>query len=1049
MDISWNNIREDDEQVLLTAIDEADLKREVDLGRFDSGIDNSVDENSANCVIDAELDHLLGSSRHARAACGDRERLIGIALSGGGIRSASFSLGVLQAMANADQLKHAHYLSTVSGGGYIGSSLSWYIGRGAHENARHPDPIPDDETQDGGKAEDTAKKSDNYFDVSKNYFPFGAKEHSILATREDSWRRDENVKGKQKQQATILDHIRQEGNYLSPKGGGDLIAAFVATLRFIVPSFIVYFCTFLLPVAFIAYCLALPTYSLPTLLNPDTPSPTAANHILRIADHQAGTSDENSAEVWLADAPDWLKYNAAWRLSGFLFLAFILGALVYALFSGSPKALIRSNSLFSISFSLFTLAVIFVFSSLVYGILFYVPDKQEIYVVASLFLAVFAASFTYSHIAGPLSLLILNIFAILSLNDSSFYYQFLPDSQNIYSISFIFFCIVTIFFFSKINKYKIESDKEICRIKRTLLRPIAFFVFAILFDIICFFFLTSLNDFSTSSPLFFSFVSGVILTIIIVGYLIVHGSPDDDSDIIKDAYDIRKNAASPGKFLVALAGTFFILGLLPIIYKQTFEAIGPSLTAAGIAAYVGKIFLDIRDIKQKFAGFENLLILIACLGSVIGLLLLGFALCDVLYDYHKDSWLQLGIVVLLMAISAGLVGWQANVNFVGFHRFYRDRLMQTFFPSADPKETGDAAAQARNVEGFFVHQLRHASRAGDRRGPYHIINTNVLLADSNVARYRGRGGASFIISPLFSGCDATGWRASNSWRMPSGTLTLATAMAVSGAAINPRTGPSGRGPMRTSFVSLLMTLFNARLGLWVTNPRKPLDERPRSAPNFILPGIFPAMGFRLHHEDHDYIELTDGAHFDNTGLYELIRRNVKLIILVDGSDDKEFNYSGLASAFQRIRADFGVQIRFDKGGYLLKNLMHDAKDKGAFAKRLHFADKGFALARIDYQPHDDDTNRDRSEDGLLVIIKAAMIAGLPADVLGYKSAHPDFPNESTTDQFFDETQLEAYRELGYRLGRTALEDKIVKDEFAYCTTGRPPPPKEKQSSSEE
>src|SRR5262249_9602069 len=50
--------------------------------------------------------------------------LVGLALSGGGIRSASFCLGALQALDKAGVLKNVDYLSTVSGGGYIGTSLS-------------------------------------------------------------------------------------------------------------------------------------------------------------------------------------------------------------------------------------------------------------------------------------------------------------------------------------------------------------------------------------------------------------------------------------------------------------------------------------------------------------------------------------------------------------------------------------------------------------------------------------------------------------------------------------------------------------------------------------------------------------------------------------------------------------------------------------------------------------------------------------------------------------------------------------------------------------
>src|SRR5882724_12395215 len=49
---------------------------------------------------------------------------VGLALSGGGIRAAAFSLGVLQALNRHGILHNIDYLSTVSGGGYIGSSLT-------------------------------------------------------------------------------------------------------------------------------------------------------------------------------------------------------------------------------------------------------------------------------------------------------------------------------------------------------------------------------------------------------------------------------------------------------------------------------------------------------------------------------------------------------------------------------------------------------------------------------------------------------------------------------------------------------------------------------------------------------------------------------------------------------------------------------------------------------------------------------------------------------------------------------------------------------------
>ena len=60
-----------------------------------------------------------------------------LCLSGGGIRSAAFALGVVTGLARAGVLDAFHYLSTVSGGGYTGSWLSAWFQRAG---ARRPDP---------------------------------------------------------------------------------------------------------------------------------------------------------------------------------------------------------------------------------------------------------------------------------------------------------------------------------------------------------------------------------------------------------------------------------------------------------------------------------------------------------------------------------------------------------------------------------------------------------------------------------------------------------------------------------------------------------------------------------------------------------------------------------------------------------------------------------------------------------------------------------------------------------------------------------------------
>src|SRR5262245_54977863 len=68
----------------------------------------------------------IAEQRAVREDNTEPERYVGLALSGGGVRSASFAIGVLQALHNEGRLGQIDYLSTVSGGGYAGALLTWF-----------------------------------------------------------------------------------------------------------------------------------------------------------------------------------------------------------------------------------------------------------------------------------------------------------------------------------------------------------------------------------------------------------------------------------------------------------------------------------------------------------------------------------------------------------------------------------------------------------------------------------------------------------------------------------------------------------------------------------------------------------------------------------------------------------------------------------------------------------------------------------------------------------------------------------------------------------
>jgi hypothetical protein len=289
--------------------------------------------------------------------------------------------------------------------------------------------------------------------------------------------------------------------------------------------------------------------------------------------------------------------------------------------------------------------------------------------------------------------------------------------------------------------------------------------------------------------------------------------------------------------------------------------------------------------------------------------------------------------------------------------------------------------------------------------------------NSDIAKYRGRGGDCFILSPLYCGSDATGWRRTSTYlKKSSRGLTLPTAMAVSGAALNPSAANNGRGTTRNRWVSILYTILNLRLGYWILNPG--VKESVLFTPNFIKPGLTQSILGKGLRENRAVLELSDGGHFDNLGLYEMIRRRVKTIIVCDGGADPKFTFDDLANAIERVRVDFGARILFKDAEFPLSDVEPGSAGNEATDVKYQLARRGFAIASIHYA--DDDAA------GTLIYVKATMVRDLPTDIYSYKSAHPAFPHEPTVDQFFDEVQIEAYRELGYYLGWQALEANTPK-----------------------
>ena len=148
--------------------------------------------------------------------------------------------------------------------------------------------------------------------------------------------------------------------------------------------------------------------------------------------------------------------------------------------------------------------------------------------------------------------------------------------------------------------------------------------------------------------------------------------------------------------------------------------------------------------------------------------------------------------------------------------------------------------------------------------------------------------------------------------------------------------------------------------------------------------------FGLTNDTSEYVYLSDGGHFENLALYEMVRRGCRNVVVIDSGCDPTFAYEDLGNALRKIRIDLSIPIDFDDSMKLLRE------------KRTRFA-----VATIRYSASDP-----KHKDGLLLYIKPIMLGNEPPDVTAYQSANQAFPHQSTSDQWFNESQTESYRMLG-------------------------------------
>ena len=420
----------------------------------------------------------------------------------------------------------------------------------------------------------------------------------------------------------------------------------------------------------------------------------------------------------------------------------------------------------------------------------------------------------------------------------------------------------------------------------------------------------------------------------------------------------------------------------------------------------------------------NLLAMVGSLLFIAGLLIListGLQLFFLIYSGQPATselyWNGLNNIPLSLVgttfgvglACASLFAWRFDLNIFGLNNFYRNRLVRCYLGATrwtPGLRKPQRFTQFDQCDDLPLCDLQHDAPVPSGqprfRGPFPIINCALNLGGSSDLDLHTRHSASFSMTPLHCGSNrprvgylklprpsVVGCRDENP--------TLGQAISISGAAASPNMG------YHTSpLVAFMMTVFNVRLGWWFPNPGK------RNATNWVSKGASPSFSLRyltaelfgLAGEHSNFVNLSDGGHFENLGIYELVRRRCKIIIASDSECDPALAFEGLGNVIRLCDVDFGAEIDIEVDSIRMR-----AEDSRSTSH--------CAVGKIHYS---------NGTHGYLIYLKSSLTGDEDPSIEQYRSSHPTFPHESTGNQFYKEDQFESYRRLGRHVAEKAFRD---------------------------
>jgi hypothetical protein len=811
--------------------------------------------------------------------------LVGLSLSGGGIRSATFSLGIIQGLAKHGILKHIDYLSTVSGGGFIGGCLSSLL----------------------NDKENTSE--DENFPLSYNR---GASEMPAMT------------------------HLRNSSNYLSPGGVFEKLRIPIVLLRGILLNLFV----------FLPYVMALVFVT----------------------------------ELGFEKIPNW---NSLPLFILPLVLVFVILAVAFPISIKLFRQLFdwKSRNLFELLLTIPLLAA---------GILLLLIPLLQV------------VKFGIDHKFAQIVMLISNL--------GSFYWWII--ALTLMAVLVLFMLV------GKASENISKLRSKIVLLLVTLIGP--FILFSIYF-LLCLWQIDSpfipidsmrvlnqavaFEEKNTRTPWLIKTADSELNTL----------SPVTIADHFEKAFGSTEKPITAGEFITEISGRSisFIPDAIAFCSSDKIEVPCPDVDDyVYIETETQPVWVIVDGWKEEPSPFSPDFNLAEACPTLAKRDQDGNAWVDKnctyftpisanslyvdgadlgLFDGLKD-WLFLSAFISLLAFNRLML----DINITSPHGFYRDRLSKAYLFRTN---LDDAAEQNDNLK------LQSLNAEGTV-APYHILNAALNLQGSKDPDLRGRMCDFFMFSKKYTGSDRTGYVSTHLLEKCDKHLNLGTAMAISGAAASPNMGVTTNRSL-----IFLLTLLNIRLGYWLPHPsavkRASIYDRLRlsgAKPSLIWKEAMGSLDAKGSH-----INISDGGHLENLGIYPLLKRRCKFIVAIDVEADPNSVFNGLVTTMRLANIDMGVEIEL--------NLEEIRKNIDTGLSTSHFS-----VGKINYGG---------GEVGYLLYLKSSLTGDEPEYIRAYKTKNPAYPHQSTADQFFSEEQFEAYRALGEHVLENCMSKKNSFTEFKH------------------